>query len=64
MTTDLPLARYSAVNGALASSFVIAELHHLTGHDLWPCALRVAVAAAISSPVVNQRIAKLQQGLV
>jgi len=32
MTTDTPLARYSAVNGALASGFVIAELHHLTGH--------------------------------
>src|SRR5690606_26234909 len=33
MTTDMPLARYSAVNGALTSGFVIAELHHLTGRD-------------------------------
>lgn len=37
MTTDMPLARYSAVNGALTSGFVIAELHHLTGRDLSMC---------------------------
>src|SRR5690606_13192920 len=37
MTTDMPLARYSAVNGALASGFVIAELHHLMGHDRSMC---------------------------
>jgi len=35
VTTSTPLARYSAVNGALASGFVTAELHHLVGHDLW-----------------------------
>ncbi|MGX8011387.1 hypothetical protein ACVDG8_021690 [Mesorhizobium sp. ORM8.1] len=29
-----PLARYSATNGALASGFTTAELHHLWGHDL------------------------------
>jgi hypothetical protein len=28
-----PLARYSTINGALASGFVIAELHHLMGRD-------------------------------
>ncbi|MGX8009035.1 helix-turn-helix domain-containing protein [Mesorhizobium sp. ORM8.1] len=28
-----PLARYSATNGALASGFTTAELHHLWGHD-------------------------------
>ncbi|TIT04447.1 MAG: hypothetical protein E5W72_11390 [Mesorhizobium sp.] len=33
MTTDTPLTRYSATNGALASGFVTAELHHLMGHD-------------------------------
>ncbi|MER9349968.1 hypothetical protein [Mesorhizobium sp. M0227] len=33
MTTAKPLARYSATNGALASSFATAELHHLMGHD-------------------------------
>ena len=35
MTTAKPLARYSAVNGALASGFATAELHHLSGHDRW-----------------------------
>ncbi|AZO32259.1 hypothetical protein EJ071_36165 [Mesorhizobium sp. M1B.F.Ca.ET.045.04.1.1] len=34
MTTDTPLTRYSATNGALASDFVTPELHHLMGHDL------------------------------
>jgi hypothetical protein len=29
-----PLARYGAVEGALASRFVTAELHHPAGHDL------------------------------
>ena len=33
MTTATPLARYSAVEGALASGFATAELHHLSGHD-------------------------------
>lgn len=33
MTTDTPLTRYSATNGALASGFVTPELHHLMGHD-------------------------------
>jgi hypothetical protein len=33
MTAAPPLARYSAVEGALASGFAIAELHHYTGHD-------------------------------
>jgi hypothetical protein len=28
-----PLARYGAVEGALASGFVTAELHHPAGHD-------------------------------
>ena len=34
MTAASPLARYSAVEGALASGFAIAELHHLRGRDL------------------------------
>ncbi|TCN34064.1 hypothetical protein EV184_102375 [Sinorhizobium americanum] len=34
MTTAAPLARYGAVEGALASGFATAELHHLAGHDL------------------------------
>ncbi|MES0026628.1 hypothetical protein NKJ57_27290, partial [Mesorhizobium sp. M0077] len=34
MTTAKPLARYSAVEGALASGFATAELHHLSGRDL------------------------------
>jgi hypothetical protein len=34
MTTHTPLTRYSATNGALASGFIIAELHQLMGHDL------------------------------
>jgi len=33
MTTDTPLTRYSATNGALASGFVTAELHHVMEHD-------------------------------
>lgn len=33
MTTDKPLTRYSATNGALASGFITAELHHPMGHD-------------------------------
>ena len=33
MTTDTPLTRYGATNGALASGFATAELHHLMGHD-------------------------------
>ncbi|PBB11764.1 hypothetical protein CK231_21965 [Mesorhizobium loti] len=33
MTTAAPLARYGAVEGALASGFATAELHHLAGHD-------------------------------
>lgn len=36
MTTHTPLTRYSAINGALASGFIIAELHHLMGHDRGP----------------------------
>ncbi|TIP07592.1 MAG: hypothetical protein E5X73_36205 [Mesorhizobium sp.] len=34
MTAAAPLARYSAVEGALASGFAIADLHHAVGHDL------------------------------
>ncbi|RWN46439.1 MAG: hypothetical protein EOR99_36855, partial [Mesorhizobium sp.] len=33
MTTAKPLARYSAMEGALASGFATAELHHLRGRD-------------------------------
>jgi hypothetical protein len=33
MTTSMPLARYGTINGALASGFKTAELHHLTGHE-------------------------------
>jgi hypothetical protein len=42
-----PLARYSAVEGALASGVITADLHHPVGHDLrmkYPqpeCQLRV-----------------------
>ncbi|MER9191608.1 hypothetical protein NKI26_32835, partial [Mesorhizobium australicum] len=38
MTTDTPLTRYSATNGALASRFVTAELHRL---DLFPRDIRL-----------------------
>ena len=34
MTAAKPLARYGAVEGALASGFITAELHHPMGHDL------------------------------
>jgi len=30
MTTRTPLTRYSAINGALAGGFIIAELHHIS----------------------------------
>ncbi|AEG57871.1 hypothetical protein CN210_33110 [Sinorhizobium meliloti] len=33
MTTAPPPAHYGAVEGALASGFATAELHHLWGHD-------------------------------
>ncbi|RWO33385.1 MAG: hypothetical protein EOS11_08565 [Mesorhizobium sp.] len=33
MTTAKPLAHYSAIEGALASGFATAELHHLWGRD-------------------------------
>ncbi|MER9825256.1 hypothetical protein NKJ50_25625, partial [Mesorhizobium sp. M0115] len=33
MTTAKPLARYSAIEGAPASGFATAELHHLWGRD-------------------------------
>lgn len=33
MTTAVPLARYGAVEGALASGFITALIHHLAGHD-------------------------------
>ena len=33
MTTAKPLARYRATEGALASGFVTAQLHHAAGHD-------------------------------
>jgi hypothetical protein len=33
VTTAKPLARYSAVEGALASGFATAELHRQPGHD-------------------------------
>ncbi|ESY78058.1 hypothetical protein X739_32225 [Mesorhizobium sp. LNHC220B00] len=33
MTTAKPLARYSAIESALASGFATAELHHLWGRD-------------------------------
>jgi hypothetical protein len=34
MITAKPLARYSAIGGALPSGFATAELHHLLGPDL------------------------------
>src|SRR5262245_54813164 len=33
MTTAKPLARYSAIRGALASGFATDQLHHLRGPD-------------------------------
>lgn len=33
MTAAKPLARYSAVEGVLASGFATADLHHAVGHD-------------------------------
>lgn len=37
MTTAPPPAHYGAVEGALASDFATAELHHLWGHDRSIC---------------------------
>ncbi|UTY47271.1 hypothetical protein EPK84_11000 (plasmid) [Sinorhizobium fredii] len=34
MTTATPLARYGAIEGALASGFATALLHHWWGRDL------------------------------
>ncbi|RWN03567.1 MAG: hypothetical protein EOR84_00810 [Mesorhizobium sp.] len=33
ITAATPLARYSAVEGVLASGFATADLHHAVGHD-------------------------------
>ncbi|AWI61431.1 hypothetical protein AB395_00006254 (plasmid) [Sinorhizobium fredii CCBAU 45436] len=33
MTTATPLARYGAIEGALASGFATAQLHHWWGRD-------------------------------
>ncbi|MQW07790.1 helix-turn-helix domain-containing protein [Sinorhizobium meliloti] len=41
MTTAPPPAHYGAVEGALASGFATAELHHLWGHDLQIAAQRL-----------------------
>ncbi|RRI06391.1 hypothetical protein EH240_03720 [Mesorhizobium tamadayense] len=49
MTTDTPLTRYSATNGALASGFVTAELHHLMGHD--PEISRTPLSATGREPI-------------
>jgi hypothetical protein len=45
MTTAKPLARYSAIEGALASGFATAELHHLWGRD--PQMLRPAATSQL-----------------
>lgn len=45
MIAARPLARYSAVEGALASGFATAELHYEPGHD----AVRVAAEAACNT---------------
>ncbi|UTU53107.1 MULTISPECIES: hypothetical protein [Mesorhizobium] len=53
MTTAKPLARYSAIEGALASGFATAELHHLWGRDLlnwFRQLLRLLIAALQSQP--------------
>src|SRR4051794_19257732 len=34
MTTAKPPARYSAMESARSGDFAIAQLHHLSGHDL------------------------------
>ena len=45
MTPAKPLARYRAIEGALASGFVTAQLHHAAGHD--PSERDAAVRAPI-----------------
>ncbi|MDX8522406.1 hypothetical protein [Mesorhizobium dulcispinae] len=49
MTTDTPLTRYSATNGALASGFITAKLHHLMVHDRtgWRWISHMALSRAI-----------------
>ena len=42
MTRAKPLTRYRAIEGALASGLVTAQLHHLWGHDQ-----RVGVAGEV-----------------
>ncbi|MEY9774287.1 hypothetical protein ABIA14_006628 [Sinorhizobium fredii] len=37
MTTATPLARYGAIEGALASGLATAQLHHWWGRDLAQC---------------------------
>ncbi|RUW86737.1 hypothetical protein EOA13_25930 [Mesorhizobium sp. M7A.F.Ca.US.011.01.1.1] len=45
MTTAKPLARYSAIESALASGFATAELHHLWGRDPIVAAAQCGVCA-------------------
>ncbi|BCG83302.1 hypothetical protein [Mesorhizobium sp. 113-3-3] len=61
MTTDTPLTRYSATNGALASGFITAELHHLMGHDRTVLtSIFAAIAEDAVALFVRPRIAPLK----
>ncbi|MER8607170.1 hypothetical protein NKH48_26255 [Mesorhizobium sp. M1233] len=55
MTAAKPLARYGAVEGALASGFATAELHHVWGHD--PIADNPSIFIALKSKLEPSRIA-------
>ncbi|RUW83400.1 MAG: hypothetical protein E5V66_11310 [Mesorhizobium sp.] len=53
MTAATPLARFSAVEGALASGFATAELHHVPGRDpagRRRCSFRRTCPADLSNP--------------
>ncbi|WP_254024349.1 hypothetical protein [Mesorhizobium ventifaucium] len=47
MTAATPLARYSAVESALASGFATADLHHAVGHDRFSLFTLSDAAAAL-----------------
>ncbi|WP_376743824.1 hypothetical protein [Ensifer canadensis] len=58
MTTAAPRARYGAVEGALASGFATAELHHVQGHDLFGSDLLVLKRMGLAGPYACLRAGK------
>ncbi|RVG05101.1 winged helix-turn-helix domain-containing protein, partial [Sinorhizobium meliloti] len=61
-TTAPPPAHYGAVEGALASGFATAELHHLWGHDQRVSSDDIARRFGASPALVDYRLKRLVSG--